>query len=836
MRPHLRPLVIASLVLGLYSGTSAWSQTPIVIGQVVDGTVVPGRPAPAFVLSATGGTFLSIICDTPNHDIDLVVSLYDHFGNQIGTSTAMNFPENWGAYLAMLLPSSSDYTLRVTGNILTEAPSAAFRLLTQEYVEDEADGQALSRDKTVVGLIAPAEDYDIYGIYLESRRGPFWVTLRTPYDVLNGYLAVYTQQWEQLGDNDDFIDTSPVFLFQPPEDGVYFIVVGGALRESIGPYELTVQTVWALAPIDEVIGGIDFVGASTAYSFDLTPDQVISILVEESLSPGFRPTFVFYDAWHRIVTLNRADESTGTAGILGYTPIMAGRHVAVVFGADDEETGEYRLVSRLESDEPDRQVITLEKEIRGIIGPVGDTDSFAFAGDSGDRLSVWVWPTTLRLEPAVRLIAPSGTLVAANDNAVGVAGSLISGVALAETGIHTIEVLASPLLPDATGAAGVYILSVTEGTGFDVRAPSVRLSSLRSEHADGQTRITVPAGAVADDTWPLTGTLTQDRTGELQTFAFSPTQDTQAVFAADPKDIFFLVVTDSADTPHATDPLLIPPPALVADRVGLPFALAVRETGEVLFIDTLGGAIVQIDTSGAIYAIVERIQTKGGLLGPNALAFDHSGQLYMSNAFTGEIVRYGLGSAIETIAAGLDFPASLAFDADDQLYVCLSGQVDRVARIEPDGSATTITKAIRNPSDLAFGPDGSLYVTTNDMGNGTVYVVHPDGTATALVKPFAAQLDSLAFDAEGNLYLADGPEGWIWRLSTDGRLQKFAWGFPGPTDLAFGRGKDADVLYIAAMGASWSSFFSSTVARAHTGKTGLPLPYSGTGISDWFLH
>ena len=833
MRLCLRSLTVALLVLSCYSGTSAWAQTPIVIGEIVDGTISRSQAAPEFVLSATGGTFLSIICDTPDRDVDLTVSLFDHFGNRLGVSTEMNFPENWGAYLAFFLPSTSDYTLRVEGEILTEAPSAVFRLMTREYVEDEPDGLALSKDKTFEGLIGWGEDLDIYGIYLEESKGPVWVTLRTPFDVLDGFVGVSTEEGEELGFNDDFIDTSPVVLFQPPEDGIYFIFVRGAFLDSVGPYELTVQTVWELASIDEDLGGVDEVGASTAYFFDLTPDQVVSILVE-SETPGFRTTFVFFDAWRRLVTINQADE-TGMAGILGFTPIMPGPHVAVVFGVFDEETGEYRLVSREESDEPDRRTLALEEDSEGIIGPAGDTDSFTFEGVSGDRMSVWVWPTTPRLDSAVHLIGPSGELVASNDDAVSLVGSLISGVFLQETGLHTVEVLASPLLPDATGAAGPYILSVTEGTLFDIEPPRVRLDILGFEHVAGQAGITIPTDAVADDTWPITGTVTRDRTGESQTFAPSLTVDSQVVFTADPREIFFLVLEDEADDPHSTDPLLIPPPVLVADQVGMPYGLAVRQTGEVLFIDTFSGAIVEIDAAGGVNAFAEGIETKGGLFGPNALAFDHQGQLYLSNALTGEIVRYVADGATEIVAADLDFPVSLAFDADNRLVVALLGS-DVVAWIEPDGSLTTITGSIRNPSDLAFGPDGLLYVTSRDVEYGTVFVVDQNGIATALVEPFARELDSLAFDTEGNLYLAAGPEGWIWRLSADGQLQEFAWGFPGPTDLAFGRGEDADVLYIAAMGATWSSFFSSTVARAQTGRTGLPLPYSGTGISGWFLH
>ncbi|MFH1739459.1 MAG: hypothetical protein ABIH23_10670 [bacterium] len=837
MRDHVVPFGIVLLVFCFLSVSPVSAQTRIKIGQAVNGSIVSGQAAPAYIFSGTGGSLVTVTCDAPNRDVALTVSLYDPFGNRLGVNSGRNYPEFFGAYLVVTLPSWSDFTIRVEGDILTEESSAAFRLTMREYYWDEQDGTALSRDKTFEGLIAPDGDYDIFGIYLEKSRVPLWITMRTPNDILDGYLRVFTENWDLLGANDDLIDTSPSVLFSVPKSGVYYIVVEGSYWDSVGPYELTVQSVWEVAPDDQFPDEIYHVGESVAYFIELSTDDVITIEVE-SQTPGFKPGFLLFDVWRRLITINQASESADTAGIRGYTPVAAGLYVAIVFGAFDEEVGEYTFTSRLESDEPDPRLIVPGEDTDGILGPVGDTDTFTFEGSSGDRFSIWAWPvdtSTFPLDPVVRLVGPSGGTVAENDDAVGVEGSLISGVYLEETGIHTVEVLASPLLPDATSAAGPYILSVSEGTPFDFEPPRVSYSAVAYEYGAGRADITLSAEAVNDDTWPVRAELTLDRTGETQNAILERGSGAQYEFTAEPEDIFFLVLEDSADSPRATDPLLIPPPELVAEEVGMPFGLAVRETGEVLFIDTYGGAIIEMDTAGNTTVLSDKISTKGGVLGPNALAFDHQGRLYLSNAATGGIVRYGAQGATETVVTGLNFPMSLAFDAADQLYVCLLGS-DEVVRVEPNGSLTTITNGIRNPSDLAFGPNGDLYVTTNDTGNGTVYRVDMDGTVTMLLDPFASALDSLAFDTEGNLYLADGSEGWIWRLSADGHLKKFAWGFSGPTDIAFGRGGESHVLFIASMGATWSSYFSWSVSRAKTGKRGLPLPYSGTGVEDWFLY
>ena len=117
----------------------------------------------------------------------------------------------------------------------------------------------------------------LYTIDLEKSISPVWVTLRTPQDILDGYLRVFTENRELLGANSDLIDTSPAVLFYPPDAGVYYIVVEGAFWNSVGPYEITVQSVWDVAPEDQFPDEIFHVGESVAYFLDLDTDQVITV-------------------------------------------------------------------------------------------------------------------------------------------------------------------------------------------------------------------------------------------------------------------------------------------------------------------------------------------------------------------------------------------------------------------------------------------------------------------------------------------------------------------------------------------------------------------------------
>ncbi len=828
---------IALLLFVVSVALPVHAQTRIQIGQLVEGTLTPEQATADFVISGTGGTYVSIICDAPNRDVYLTLRVFDYFNNLLGINEGINFPEFYGAYLPILLPSRSSIRIHVEGSFPSGVSRATFTLETREFPSDEQDGTIITRDSPFSGLIGFEGDYDIYAIKLSQSKSPVWVTLRTPHDVLDGYLGVYTYEWVTLGVNDDFLDTSPCVLFRPDYTGWYFIVVQGSFWESVGPYELTVQSVWDVAPEDEFSDRIAVRGQSQAYFLELTPDDTVSVEIT-SITEGFKPTFILFDIWRRLVTIQEADPTTGIARIRGYTPVADGLNVFIVLGARDEETGEYLVRTHLEQDEQDNRAISTQQDIEGILGPVGDVDTFTFDGRSGERVSVWAWPDTSRtlpLDPLVRLKGPSGQLIAENDNAISVEGSLISGAYLSQTGKHTIELLASPLLPDATAATGAYILSVTEGTGFDLEAPRFAYQGLQFRHESGQAVITITSSEVADDTWPVHADLVLDRTGEKQNAVLSPASDTTFNVPSQAKDIFFLYLQDDADIPNRTDPLIIPAPVAFASDLGMPFGLAVRETGEVLAIDTLQGRILEFDSSGNYQIFASGIATSGGLLGPNALAFDHNGDLYLSNGMTREIVRYNIRGATETVASGLGFPVSITFDAENRPVVCLIGS-DEIIRIEPNGDCTVLTGGGRNPSDAAFGPNGDLFITSNDAGNGTIFRLSRDGALTQVVEPFAYELDSIAVDIEGNLYVADGSQGWIWRVRPDGTIQKFAWGFSGPTDLAFGRGEQSDILYVAAMGATWSSYFGGRLSSVKTGKSGLPLPFGGTAVSDWSLY
>jgi sugar lactone lactonase YvrE len=155
----------------------------------------------------------------------------------------------------------------------------------------------------------------------------------------------------------------------------------------------------------------------------------------------------------------------------------------------------------------------------------------------------------------------------------------------------------------------------------------------------------------------------------------------------------------------------------------------------------------------------------------------------------------------------LSDPFGVAVATDGTIYVADAGESNRVRKISPDGSVTTLaggaegfaegagtSAAFNTPSALALGPDGNLYVA--DTGNnrirkitpaGTVSTVAGNGTAGYVDGPAAtAEFNGpigLAVSSDGDIYVADTYNDVIRMITTEGQVTTIAGGgTPGYAD------------------------------------------------------
>jgi hypothetical protein len=158
------------------------------------------------------------------------------------------------------------------------------------------------------------------------------------------------------------------------------------------------------------------------------------------------------------------------------------------------------------------------------------------------------------------------------------------------------------------------------------------------------------------------------------------------------------------------------------------------------------------------------------------LAFDDSGNLFVSVANSNMIVKFAPGGTKTTFAAGVE--GALALDSAGNLFVGVSDATGTIFKVAPEGTKSTFAASVGNPSSLAFDPAGNLFVF--DLESGSILKFTPNGnqsTFNAGKKPagqmFAGSM-YLACDRAGNLFAADQDSDTIFKFAPDGTKSTFA--------------------------------------------------------------
>ena len=120
----------------------------------------------------------------------------------------------------------------------------------------------------------------------------------------------------------------------------------------------------------------------------------------------------------------------------------------------------------------------------------------------------------------------------------------------------------------------------------------------------------------------------------------------------------------------------------------------------------------------------------------------------------GETAYVDIGAPLATGLHQVDNPA---YDLDGNLYVTFSGSRGQqspvsIYVVRRDGSREPFVSGLSNPTSLAFDAEGRLYVSSRF--DGSVHRVDPDGT----VAPYATDLGvacGVAFGPDGLLYVGD---------------------------------------------------------------------------------
>jgi gluconolactonase len=229
-----------------------------------------------------------------------------------------------------------------------------------------------------------------------------------------------------------------------------------------------------------------------------------------------------------------------------------------------------------------------------------------------------------------------------------------------------------------------------------------------------------------------------------------------------------------------------------------PEGVAVHRDGSVW----CGGERGQIYRISADGSTIQQVASTGGYcLG---IAFDKEDNLYVCDLKSAAVMRLDArNGALERFADGangrgfdiLNFPT---FDAEGRLYVSDSHAFKEpgpgIFRFLPDGSGELwYDEPINFANGLAFSPDGNYLYVAETFGNAVFRIAIEDGYAGS--REEVARLpgilpDGLAFDTEGNLYVACYEPSQVIRVTPDRRVERLigdeeAHLFCHPTNLAF---------------------------------------------------
>ncbi len=197
-------------------------------------------------------------------------------------------------------------------------------------------------------------------------------------------------------------------------------------------------------------------------------------------------------------------------------------------------------------------------------------------------------------------------------------------------------------------------------------------------------------------------------------------------------------------------------------------------------------AIYKIDTNYNVKPFV------ADMMNPTGIAFDRSGQMYVSSRYEGTVYRVAPNGTLSTYAESMGVATGIAFDRVGNLFV--GDRSGTIFKIAPDRQIFVF--ATLEPSisayHLAVGAQGDLFVsgpTTSSFD--AIYKIDPQGKVSTFFRGLGRP-QGLALDAEGNIYVAASLAGQrgIVKITPDARASLEVAG-PGLVGLAFAPGRSA---------------------------------------------
>jgi len=144
----------------------------------------------------------------------------------------------------------------------------------------------------------------------------------------------------------------------------------------------------------------------------------------------------------------------------------------------------------------------------------------------------------------------------------------------------------------------------------------------------------------------------------------------------------------------------------------------------------------------------------GDIPNPTAIAFDRRGQMYVTSRLEGTVYRVSALKDCAVFAGDLGIATGLAFNREGDMFV--GDRAGTIFRINEIGEASPWAEHEPSVSayHLAFGPDDALYVTGPTVSSFDVITRFDKYGSAEVFFRGLGRPQGLAFDREGNLYVA----------------------------------------------------------------------------------
>jgi len=262
-----------------------------------------------------------------------------------------------------------------------------------------------------------------------------------------------------------------------------------------------------------------------------------------------------------------------------------------------------------------------------------------------------------------------------------------------------------------------------------------------------------------------------------------------------------------------------------------------------------------------------KIASAGSVVGPEAIAFDKSGNYYIAEANGNRVRKVSAAGVITTIAgtgvngsggdgglgtaAQLSFPLGVAADSSGNVFI--ADDFNNVIReVNTSGIINTFATDVDFSGLGTMAIDGSNNLYVVDQGTCVIWKISPLAVVTVVagvefscgyngdnISALTAQLNTpvgVALDSRGNIYIADSSNNRVRKVNTSGTITTIVGdgncGFTGDGGL----GTSAEVCFPegVAVTSSGTVYIADTSnLRIRKLAAGIITTYAGTGISGF---